>query len=482
MDLLTRQPTSPISTASPTPRGAAVLRQLASFLGDDVFFGGLRGYFATHAFGNAEFSDLIAAWETAGGVDVATWATDWLRRSGVDTLTAEVTGEVVRVTRESPDSSNRSHSVRSVILDAGGEVLHGQPLNLAARPVSIAAPAGSVLAVADADDETWAKVRFGSNGWAALAPALPGIKNRLTRVVAYNAIRDAVRDAALDPSLAMTMLLGALGTEADDLVVSVLLNFSMTTLAGTYSPVVERPARLRLVAVTAEQLLGAAAPVSDAQLTAARVLIRSSTDSRLLECWLAGKSTVHGLSLDAELRWAVVERIATLGTADAGVIEEELRRDRSASGAVHAARARSLRPDATAKAAAWKLLTQPNELPASELYATAEGFFEPSQSAVTSPYVSRFFAELPATTAHRGGWALARIILLGFPGTSTEQQTLDLANATISDPAIDPRIRRSLVDATDALRRSIESLQRFGTSDLNDYGCGHQDGTRVGFE
>ena len=43
-------------------KGAAVLKQLDQYLGDQVFLGGLRSYFADFAYGNAAFADLIAHW------------------------------------------------------------------------------------------------------------------------------------------------------------------------------------------------------------------------------------------------------------------------------------------------------------------------------------------------------------------------------------------------------------------------------------
>ena len=42
-------------------KGASVLRQLVAWLGDDVFFAGLRAHFAAHAYGNATLADLLAA-------------------------------------------------------------------------------------------------------------------------------------------------------------------------------------------------------------------------------------------------------------------------------------------------------------------------------------------------------------------------------------------------------------------------------------
>ena len=59
--------------------------------------------------------------------------------------------------------------------------------------------------------------------------------------------------------------------------------------------------------------------------------------------------------------------------ATARTIEAALDRDPSAAGRVHAARARAALPGAEAKRTAWAALVEPSDLPASELYAIAEG-------------------------------------------------------------------------------------------------------------
>ena len=50
-------------------KGAAVLKQLAVSLGEDVFLAGLRTYMRRYAWANATFSDLLSCWVDAGAVD-----------------------------------------------------------------------------------------------------------------------------------------------------------------------------------------------------------------------------------------------------------------------------------------------------------------------------------------------------------------------------------------------------------------------------
>ena len=75
-------------------KGAAVLKQLAVSLGEDVFLAGLRTYMRRYAWANATFSDLLSCWVDAGAVDPSTgsggplepWAQAWLQTAGMDTL------------------------------------------------------------------------------------------------------------------------------------------------------------------------------------------------------------------------------------------------------------------------------------------------------------------------------------------------------------------------------------------------------------
>src|SRR5690606_29164300 len=59
-------------------KGAAALKQLMAYVGQDPFFAGSRDYFARHAFGNTEVGDLMECLERASGRDLQTWSQAWL--------------------------------------------------------------------------------------------------------------------------------------------------------------------------------------------------------------------------------------------------------------------------------------------------------------------------------------------------------------------------------------------------------------------
>ena len=68
-------------------------------------------YFKDHEFGNAEFTDLLAALEKASGRELEGWAQEWLQTAGVNTLTPSFelgADGTLRVVRGPPDRGPRA--------------------------------------------------------------------------------------------------------------------------------------------------------------------------------------------------------------------------------------------------------------------------------------------------------------------------------------------------------------------------------------
>ncbi len=67
-------------------KGAAALRQLWAWIGDEAFFAGVRRYLDRHAWGNTSLGDLLSALEQESGRDLAAWSSSWLRTAGTSTI------------------------------------------------------------------------------------------------------------------------------------------------------------------------------------------------------------------------------------------------------------------------------------------------------------------------------------------------------------------------------------------------------------
>jgi aminopeptidase N len=379
----------------------------------------------------------------------------------MDTL--DVGGQLpqVAVTKTSPPEADpqRTHALSVGTVNSSGVVRAVAEVLLTDADVPVRVDADAVLVVPDFLDATWAKIRFGADGWSRVAAVLPLIADDQPAVVIYNAIRDAVRDATLAPTVALDVLCAGLATASSDLILASLGIFTQDQLAGAYSPVSDRPERLARIHGVARQQLAGSVAGSDHQLTTFRLAVRSATDLDLLRRWYRGDQLPPGFDLDQELAWDLIERMATL-VEDHDLVAEALARDPSASAHVHAARARAAWPSGEAKEAAWALLMHPTTASPYELYATAEGFFQPNQAPVTEPFVRRYFAEIAHTAQFRTGWTLGELASRSYPWTFPTSDAVELADRALAGELATP-LRRSLVDGTDRLRRAARSLATF---------------------
>ena len=315
----------------------------------------------------------------------------------------------------------------------------------------VTVPDSAALVVPDATDAAWAKIRFGPGGWDRLAAVLPRIGDEPVLVVIYNAIRDAVRSADLDPATALDLINDGIPAVRAELIVSSVLTFAADQLAGAYCPVAERSSRLVRVRDLAGRLLAAAEPGSDRQLTAFRLAVRCHDDADRLRAWADEQELPDGLRLDPDLHWELVRRLAVVAP-DPRTIDAALGRDPSSAGRVQAARAQAALGTAQAKAAAWGRLSAVRISARTSCMQHGEGFFDPAQADLTEPYVARFFTEIGATAESRSGWSLGEVAARPTPGRPRRSRRW--TGRTGFATGLAPPIRRALVDATDQLAPS----------------------------
>ena len=442
-------------------KGAAVLKQLAAYLGDDVFLAGVNAHIRANEFGNATFADLVTKWTEAGAVDLETWAQNWLRTPGLDTISAARTASGIKLHRRVPTAyqASRPHKLTVGGYDADGRGTTVDVL-LDADEVEVALDPSLAVVIPDAGDDTWAKIRLDAESLANLPSVLPKIEDGVTRAVVLNSLRDSVADAELDPKLGFEVVLGLLPTETSDIAVGTMLNWANTHLLGVYLPY--EPYRGRLADAIAARLQTAPAG-SSLQLAAARGVARFSDDVELLKGWLADDGVPEGLAMDADLRWLVTGRLARLGAIGDAEIDAELERDTSSEGVVHAVRCRASLPTVEAKERAWTQIMTDAEIANYELYAACEGFWHPTQVQLTAPYVDRYFAEIAATEKLRSGWVVAQSAKLAFPRYAVEQRVVDRAADLVADESVAAGIRRSIGDSVDDLKRALAVRSAFGS-------------------
>ncbi|MFB6526952.1 aminopeptidase N [Streptomyces sp. NPDC056399] len=441
-------------------KGASALRQLVTWLGEKDFLAGINIHFKRHKFGNATLADFIDNLAAATDRDVHAWADQWLRTTGVDTLTPALTGEGLHWKLTVDRDGSRPHRVAAGLYDRdpSGELVLRERRELdvpQTEPAELTGPRPALVVLND-QDLTYAKLRFDQPSLEAALRGLSRIPDALTRAVIWNALRDMVRDGDLRPADYLEVALAHLAEETELALVQGVLGFARTQIADRYVTAEERPAALSTIRQIARALLRRTedGEAPGLRLTAVRALIDSATTPDQIASWL-DEGTVHGgPELDPELRWRILARLAVLGATDEPTIAAELERDPSATGQEGAARCRAALPTAEAKAAAWSALFDTDDLSNYLFTATAQGFWQPEQAELVRDYVPLFYPAAIALGARRGAAMAEAAGRYAFPSYAIDRESLALGERHLTDEMI-PALRRKLVDQLDDLTRAL---------------------------
>ena len=159
---------------------------------------------------------------------------------------------------------------------------------------------------------------------------------------------------------------------------------------------------------------------STVQLAAFQGAIASCDTAEEVSSWLAG-DVPEGIHARPQPALAVARAAGRPGRhGPRGARPSSWPRSPPPRRRVDHARAVASLPDDEAKAWAWGRFTGAEDVPNYELQATGQGMWVPGQEHLTTPYVERFFADLPSTPSHRSGWVLADAACWFFPLTSQD--------------------------------------------------------------
>ena len=460
-------------------KGASVLKQLVAYVGRENFLAGVRKYFGAHAWGNATLADLLSALEVTSGRDLASWSAEWLQTAGVNTLRpsysvdADGTLTEFAVEQEAPATHPvlRSHRIAIGLYDLteNGLSRRGRVETdvAGARTVvpELAGQARPDLVLVNDEDLTYAKIRLDDHSLRTLIEQIGSFTDSLPAALCWAAAWDMCRDGEMAARDYVRLVMSGISSVADISVVQTLLRQAGQAVRRFADPG-WRATGLALIASRLRNLLGTAEPGSDEQLAYVRAfagVAASDEDVALLTGLLDGSVQLDGLSVDTDLRWALLARLVSRGGGprNFGVaeIEAELARDATDAGERHAATCRAAIPSAEAKREAWQLLTG-GEQTIAMLRATLAGFADPDQPELVEPYREEFFA-IVADVWREWSSAMAQDFVSGVYTTfAISPETLEATDAYIASADPPAALRRLLIEGRDDVVRALRCQAR----------------------
>jgi aminopeptidase N len=466
-------------------KAPAILKQLEFRLGADAFRSGLRLYLKDHAYANAQWSDLIASFHVASGQDVQTWANAWVLRRGMPEVDVSWAcgpqNKIASLTLHQHDVLNDGYMwpiSNEVEFGSSGKLRVDWNSAEVVVPAAIGKPC-PLFVFANGSDEAYGRFLLDSKSESGVRDALPVAFNRnsashtrstsldpLLRSMLWGALWDNVHEAKSAPMGYVNLVIANLPHEEDETLARIQGSHTATALhryvgakgRASMSPAMEAIATERMLHTDSAglRIINFRTLLAIAETPAAR---------RTLKELLSGKLIVPGVELRQLDRWNLVGRLIATGDADApAILASEVKRDQSGEGLKYAWAVQAGTPDAATKQgyfAQYALTPTDKEAKPEDWITQSLGPYNSwNQSSLTEPYLRRALDQLPEIKRDR------KIFFLGawlgtFLGGQVSPEAEIVVKRWLTQPGIDPDLRRKVLENADELARTVRIRERF---------------------
>ena len=455
-------------------KAPGVMRQLNYVIGEAKFRDGLRSYLRDHAYGNAEWSDLVKAFEKSSGKPLEKWADAYIRHRGMPQV------DVTWSCTPQNTISKLSLSQHDVLGGDGVWPIATQVLLSYPRlkPVRLRAqldgPKANVKAVGKAcpafvfannDDYAYGRFLLDAKSRKAVMAELGRIHDVFERSLLWGSLWDSVRQAELDPRAYINLALRLLPAEKDEELAQSVIGRTVTAL-HRYVPADARAELApRMEALASEQMLHSRE--QDMRIIWFRALRASAETPKArqeLKDLLAGKVTIPGVELRQLDRWNMVESLIALNDPDAGtVLATEEKRDPSGEGQKYAFMVKAAKPDAEAKKQYFDDYLHDAKRPEDWVAISLGAFNYWNQPDLTLPYLRPALDALPQVKQQRKiffvlGW------LNAFIGGQQSAQAQTQVDDFLKTAKLDHDLQLKILEVKDELDRTVKIREKYKES------------------
>ncbi|MGA8531923.1 MAG: M1 family aminopeptidase, partial [Acidobacteriaceae bacterium] len=457
-------------------KAPAVLRQLNYILGEPAFRHGLQLYLAGHKYGNATWQDLIDAFQSASGRNLAAWSDMWIRHRGmprVDTAWTCSDGHLasLRLTQTPVLGGNDVWPIATQIAlgypDGSVRTVRAE-LSTQSAVVPLPAPAPSCpsYVFSNHDDHAYGLFPLDAKSRAVVLPQLadhgPAASDLFRRTLLWGSLWDSVRLTDLDPALYTRSALAALPAEHDESLAASLLAHTETSLHRYISTAAQRELLPRAAALAADRSMNE--PDHDLRIVWFRSLAGLSTGPAgraVLKDLLAGARTIPGVNLRQQDRWSLVTALIAYNDPDANAIfAAEQNRDPSGDGLKYAWVAQAARPDAATKQHYFNEYLHNPDRSEDWIQSSLGTFNYWNQSSLTAPYIDPALAALPQIKRERKIFFLVAW-LDAFLDNQQSPTSLDTVENYLKTQHPDPDLRLKILQAEDELQRTVHIRAKY---------------------
>ncbi len=466
-----RQPLANLSAAKSAygaivySKGPAILRQAEFYLGEAAFRRALRDFLKRHAYGAADWSDLVRAFERASRRDLGAWAEAWVKRRGLPNVTLRWQQGMLQLSQEDALGERGLWPQKLVVAAAGDDgQIRTSETRLERRSVRVLGPAAHPAArwlYANAGDFGYGRFLLDAASRKALLEEPRALPDGLLRAQLAEALWESVRDAELAPAAFIDWALALLAEEEDDVILAGLLA-RVEAAFRRYLDDAQREAIAPRLERTLSEAMLTEGPRSRRILLFRAFAALAWTPAALVDLrkMLEGELQLPEVALGVRDRFRLAARLVLRGhAAGPGLLAVLAEAERGDDARRHAFAASAAMPGAEAKRAMFERFIGDAQLPESWIEEALAPFNAPEHAAHTRALLTRALAQLPQLKRTRKIFFVERW-LDAFLGGQADAQALAQVHRLL-EGTLDEDLRLKVLEAADGLERAARIRERY---------------------
>jgi aminopeptidase N len=453
-------------------KAPGVIKQLAFVLGGEKFREGLRLYLKEHAYANAEWSDLVQAFEKVSGKSLQDWAAMWIRHRGMPQVDlvwscgARDHIEHASVTQHNVLGEGGVWPIAmqgQIVYPNAADIVFNAELNTENKdlPELIGQRCPDYIFL-NAGDFAYGRFLLDARSRTGVMKHLGRVLYPMDRALLWGSLWDSVRETEFAPREFVELALRLLPAETDEDLAQSLIGHVATGLHRYVSNGVRAQIVPRVETLAVDRMLHSGE--QDFRIIwfrALRAIAESPEGRAQIKDLLDGKSSVPGVELRPLDRWAMVTALIALKDPDAdSLLAAEQKRDSTGDGQKYAYVAQAARPDGSSKQKYFEDYLHNPSRPEDWIEQSLGAFNYWNQSELTLPYLKPALDALPQIKRERKiffvlGW------LNAFIGGQQSAAARLQVREFLKSGAIDKDLQLKILEVYDELDRTVKIRQRY---------------------
>ncbi|MBS1808663.1 MAG: ERAP1-like C-terminal domain-containing protein [Acidobacteria bacterium] len=453
-------------------KAPGLLRYLTFVLGEKAFRDGVRLFLKKHAYGNAEWNDLIQAFEKASGQSLEHWATAWVRQRGMPQIDLDYRcneqGVIDRfiIKQRNVLGEGNKWPVKTQLLLAYDKAT---PIIIPTQFSGEQAEVGEVIGkkcpayvFGNYYDYSYARFLLDTHSQKAMGERLGTISDSFLRTMLWSALWDSVREAEMSPSEYISLAVRLLPTENDEELIRSLLNQSTIAFQRYLSPAQQAVIGPQLEALCYNRMMKSSEQGLRITYFRAFSSIASTPTARhQLKELLAGKIAVPGVTLKSLDRWGIIMSLLAYHDEEAeALLTTERQRDQSDDGRKYSYMAEAARDNAETKRHYFDDYLHNRAVSEDWIAGSLGAFNYWNQSSLTFPYLKLSLDALPQIKRERKIF-FALDWLNAFIGGQQSSDALTQVHDFLRSNQLDKDLELKVLEVVDDLERTVRIRSKF---------------------